>query len=252
MMNTYKARSLMMTKMQNYIPLSMLVVGVFATQTGCVDAGETLRILRNQAPSEGCVIPTGESDQFLSSGIIDTDANGGYLFTPLIESRAVGNNETDRRIFLKSAVVRLRFEDDFFDDATLNRLEDEGLTRFSQPVSGSIPANGSSTLAFELISKQLLVEMAAAVGDGVTRVTADVEIRGTVDGGDVASPTFSYPVEVCTGCLTRNLGACTDVDDSSVQTGGVCQPLQDGFVDCCTAADDSLVCPAVASSAEPE
>ncbi len=237
-----------MKKMQNYIPLSMLVVGAFATQTGCVDAGETLRILRNQEPGASCVVPTDEGAAFLSSGLIDVTADSGYLFTPLVESRAVGDAETDRRVFLEGAVVRLRFAEDFFDDATLTRLEDDGLSYFTQPFSGSIASNGSAALKFEIIPKAVLEEMQSGLAAGeVTRVTAEIEMRGTIDGDDVTSPAYNYPVEVCNGCLNRTIGSCDTIDEEDVQTGGVCQEKQDGVIDCCTAGDGSLVCPAVAS-----
>lgn len=236
-----------MKKMQNYIPLSMLVVSAFAIQSGCVDAGETLRILRNQEPTGLCVVADDESSAFLSSGLIDVTADTGYIFTPLVENRAVGDVETDRRVFIDGAVVRLRFAQDFFDDATINRLEAEGLSYFTQPFSGSIVSNGFGAFRFEIIPRVVLEEMQGNLGAGeFTRITAEVEMRGTIDGKDVTSPTFNYPIEVCNGCLTRDLGPCAALTTDDIQTGGACQEKQDGFVDCCTGTDNSLVCPAVA------
>tara|TARA_R110002073_G_scaffold320759_3_gene496416 strand:+ start:48624 stop:49382 length:759 start_codon:yes stop_codon:yes gene_type:complete len=251
MMNTYKVRSLTMKKMQNYIPLSMLVVGAFATQTGCVDAGETLRILRNQAPDPNCEVPTGEEASFLSSGIIDVAASSGYIFTPLVESRAVEDDATDRRTFLDGAVVKLKFADEFFDAGTLTRLEEEGLSYFTQPFTGSIASNSTAALKFEIVPKRLLEEMQANLGDGeITRITAEIELRGSIDGGDVNSPTYNYPIEVCNGCLSNDLGLCADLATDEIRTGGACQEKQDGVVDCCTDAVGEQVCPAVAPDLE--
>ncbi len=237
------------------IPLSMLLLGAVASQTGCVDASGTIRILRNQAPAEGCVVPTAPDALFLSNGIISADdAQFGYLFTPLVESRAVSNNSTDRRVFLNSAVVRLRFADGFFDDATLDQLEESALSYFSQPVSGSIASDGgTAALSFEIISKELLTQMAGVLGEGeTTRVIAEVEMRGTVDGNEISSPTFEYPVEVCVGCLRESVGTCIGYEGEAAASAGVCQGGQDGVSTCCTNSSGDLVCPAVAEDVPTE
>lgn len=236
-----------MKKMQNYIPLSMLVVSAFATQSGCVDAGETLRILRNQEPTGLCVVADDESSAFLSSGLIDTTADTGYIFTPLVENRAVGDVETDRRVFIDGAVVRLKFATDFFDAATLTRLETEGLSYFTQPFSGSIVSNGLGAFKFEIIPRVVLEEMQGNLPAGeFTRITAEIEMRGTIDGKDVTSPAFIYPIEVCNGCLVQDLGLCAELTTEEIQIGGACQERQDGYIDCCTDLEGEEQCPAVA------
>jgi len=247
-MKTYKARSLIMKKMQNYIPWSVLVLGALTTQSGCVDAGETLRILRNQEPSGACEVSDSAGDAFLSSGIIDVQASAGYLFTPLVENRAVASGVNERLVFVDAAIVDLKFANGFYSDAEVSALDAAGLAKFRQPFSGSIPAGGVSSFAFEVIPKDMLDDMASKLAEGeITRVIADVEIRGTLDGADVASPTFTYPIEVCNGCLTQVIGTCDALPAGDVQIGGACQELQDGVLECCTGADGSLVCPAVAT-----
>lgn len=239
-----------MKKMQNYIPLSMLVVGAFSTLPSCVDAGESLRILRNQAPEDGCSVPGDQGAAFLSQGIIDVGADTGYIFTPLVENRAVANGSTDRRVFVDAAVVRLSFDDRTLNAATISAIEAANLDFFRQPFSGSIEAGGTGAFAFEVISKQALDLISDGLLDTTTRVTAEIEIRGEVDGSDVASPTFTYPIEVCNGCLTNDLGSCSALPNVEIRTGGTCQTQQDGFVDCCTNSAGTSVCPAVEEVAE--
>ncbi|MCP4446158.1 MAG: hypothetical protein GY811_12550 [Myxococcales bacterium] len=243
-----------MKKLQNYIPLSMLVMGAFASQTGCVDAADPLLILRNQAPGDSCTISDDVSADHLSSGRIDVlqiDEVDGYLFTPLVENRAVWSERADRLAFFEAAVVRLKFADDFFSAGELSTLKADGLSHFTQPFSGSIAAEGQSHFIFEIIPKAMLEEMEGKLADDdSTRVTAEIEIRGSIEGSDVSSPTFTYPIVVCKGCLTNVLGACDELSDEEIRPGGSCQIHQDGYVDCCT-SDDGLECPAVAPVVAP-
>ena len=113
----------------------------------------------------------------------------------------------------------------------------------SVPVN--IPAGGLASFAFEVLPKGLLDEIDNRLADGQsTQVVAQVEVLGTLDGSDVESNLFSYPIEVCKGCLIQNLGSCESIISEEINTGGVCQALQDGILDCCTNAEGALVCPA--------
>ncbi len=236
---------------KNYTLLAILAAA-FTTQAGCVDAGESLRILRNQSPTEGCTIsPT--STEFLPSGVIDVAANNGYLFTPIVENRATATEPGQRLAFVDGADVRLKFTEGFYDAARITSLADEGLSRFHQPFSGSIDAGGVSTFLFEVIPWPMLQDMAPKLApQESTRVTVEVEIKGTIDGSGVGSPTFTYPIVVCNGCLTNVLGSCATLPEVDISTGGMCQTLQDGVADCCTRSDGDLACPAVAPAGEQE
>ncbi len=235
--------------MKNYTLLAALAAA-FTTQAGCVDAGESLRILRNQAPTEGCTVSP-SSVEFLPSGVIDVAANNGYLFTPIVENRATASEPGQRLAFVDGADVNLKFTEGFYDAGRITSLADEGLSRFHQPFSGSIDAGGSSTFLFEVITWPMLQDMAPKLAAGEsTRVTVEVEIKGTIDGSSVGSPTFTYPIVVCNGCLSNVLGSCASVTQVDIRTGGMCQTLQDGVEDCCTDTGGGLVCPAVAPAGE--
>ena len=234
-----------MKKLQNYIPLSLLVAGAFATQTGCVDAADSLRILNNQAPGANCVLSATKTGTFVSFGRIDVAATSGYLFSPIVENRTTGDQTTDRKAFVSGAIVTLKFADDFSD------LESGDLASFRQPFSGSIDSGSTTSFGFEVISTELLQEMAGRLGAGeVTRVFAEVEIQAEIDGSGVSTPVFTYPIEVSNGLLYENLGSCDALPDIEFEVGGTCQPLQDGFAHCC---DDSgtLVCSGLQPAPEP-
>lgn len=225
-----------MKKLHNTIPLSLLLAGAFASQIGCVDAADSLRILNNQEPQEGCQTTNADTGNFISFGRIDVAADFGYLFTPVVENRTRGSDLTDRVAFVSGAVVNLELPDGVTEPAQSN------LISFRQPFSGSIESGGTATFAFELISKDLLDHLAPQIGDGeVVRIFAEVEMKAEIDGSEVSSPIFTYPIEVSNGLIYENLGSCDALPDIEFDEGGTCQPLQDGFAHCCDGAD-GLVC----------
>ena len=215
----------------------------------CTDSGKSVRVLQNQAPEPGCVVPT-DQGAFIPRGRIDTNADSGYLFTPLVQSTVTEseNGSTDRVMFIEGADVELSFAPGFFSDAEIGGLESSGLVNFSQAFSGSIFPDGFTSFAFIVVPKPLLDAIGDKLSDGgATVVTASVTVFGELDGGDIESNPFNYPIEVCEGCMLIDNGPCTELpDDFEPLTGGNCQVLQDFPIDCCTSIDGDAVCPAVA------
>ena len=221
-----------------------VLVGAFGL-SACADGGDTIQILRNQLPQAGCVVPDSDTGTFLPRGRIESTAADGYLFTPLVENRAVQNAAAERTVFVNGANVDLKFSGDLFSDGEIKAFNDAGLTRFKQSFSGSIRAGGLASFAFEVLPKGLLEEIDSRLGVGeFAQVIAEVEVLGSLDGGEIESNLFSYPIQVCKGCLLQNLGSCDALISDDVNTGGVCQALQDGLLDCCTDAEGAQVCPA--------
>ncbi|MBP8806424.1 MAG: hypothetical protein KBG48_21690 [Kofleriaceae bacterium] len=226
----------------------------------CVDndADAGMVILRNVAPEAGCVAST-ESNVFQSSGKIQVDAPVGYVFTPLVRNDMTtveGQNLTQRTIFIESIDATIGFLDpEVFTEAELTQLEADGLTRFRTPASGSIDPNGGLvTLQAVIVPPELLAAIAPKLTPQRDRITLDVRVqaRGTNAGTSVTSNSFRYPVLVCRDCLAGVVGACDTIDpDGTYQQGGACNPLQDGLVDCCTTAEGTLRCPAVATPTSP-
>jgi hypothetical protein len=209
-----------------------------ALAAGCTtESGESMVILHNQVPGEGCILSGDPADTFVSRGVIDVAASEGYVFTPVVESRIARN---DRLIALRGADVELSFPDSFSADV------DEGLIRFSQAFSGTIDPLGTVGLGFVIIPRGLLDEIAGRLNGGSVQVTAEVVVFGDLDGSDVESVPFIYPVDVCEDCLKIDRGECSALpDDFEAEQGGACNPLQDDVADCCT-SDGVDVCPAPA------
>lgn len=225
----------------------------------CVDnnADSGLVILRNVAPELGCTVDPGSSS-VRTSGVIEDDAVGGYVFTPVVRNDLVtfdGENITAKSIFVSGARVTIDFYDpDLFTAAEQTTFDTDGLTKFVVPSSGAIdPDGGLQTFHLEIVPAELIAKiapkLAAVTTTPIPSTVLDVRVQffGTRAGDDVSSNTFRYPVEVCHGCLTNVLGPCDMLPDGEPRAGGVCGPDQDGVTDCCVAADGTtLVCPAVA------
>jgi hypothetical protein len=219
--------------------LAGLLVAALATSTGCADQGdESLMILGNTQPGNDCQL-SNSATMFQTRGRIDTQAVTGYLFTPLVSNRATRTQSqmVSRVAFIEGANVDLSFPGG-------GDPGNSSLTSFAQPFSGSIsPNGGQSTFAFEIIPKATLDAMGLASGE-IVQVIADVQVYGTMDGNDIDSNTFHYPIDVCNGCLYQNLGDCTALPEGYMGTeGGKCQALQDGVLECCNSGGTEI-CPA--------
>lgn len=218
----------------------------------CVDTGvgAPLRILGNVAPADGCVVDSG-SMTFQDDGVIDASSPFGYVFTPSVRNdltAAEGEPISPKTIYITHARVQLAFYDPDFEDIT----SDESLLDFRVPIGGSIEPNGGrGGFSFEITPPELLqlieARLPAPTMDNPfprTAIDAQIQIFGTRGGGggEEDSNVFRYPIEVCIGCLENDMGACMSLPAGfQARTGGACNVLQDGVVDCC---DNFMVCPA--------
>jgi hypothetical protein len=206
--------------------------------SACTDAGNTLIVLQNQVPGDGCTVSADRSAEFIPRGRIDAAAEDGYLFTPLVQNVATATeNDNQRILFVEGADVTL--SGDF--------EADDSLTSFSQAFSGSLLPGDLASFAFIIVPEQLVRDLGEALPDnGEIAVNAEITVFGNVDGGDIESQPYKYTVDVCDGCTLIDNGPCTAIPaEFEGSTGGACQPLQDGQIDCCTSSDGELVCPAV-------
>jgi hypothetical protein len=218
-----------------------------ALAAGCTtDAGESMIIVQNQVPTDGCVVPSGDSANFLGRGRIDAQATEGYIFTPLVESlvAADASKQSARIVAVRGADVDIEFPDGFLSASDEAGLRDDRLTRFSTAFSGSIRTGGKTSFAFVILPQGLLTRVGGLLGTGEeVEATAKISVFGDLDGEDVESVPFVYPIAVCQGCMKVDNGDCESLGDSfEPSQGGVCNQLQDKQVDCCTTGG-AEVCP---------
>ncbi len=234
--------------------LGIALAGALVALGGaCTDGGDPLIILQNQDPGEGCTISASQSDTFISRGLIDTQADSGYVFNPIVQNNAIApatDTAPPRIATIQGAEVSLTLQSGF----TLSGVPDN-LLHFTRRFGGTIqPDGGVTAFSFAILDPALLDAIGQSLGAGSdpVEVNAKVTIFGNLNGSGVESQPFYYPILVCNGCMQRSVGACADLaQDFVASTGGQCNALQDFYTDCCTEGDGSLTCPAVAPTTTP-
>lgn len=219
------------------VRLALFGAAAIAASACTSEGGAGFFIVQNQDPDEGCTIPTDVGSGFLSSGIIDSNASSGYLFTPVVQSlfSPSETGDVDHVIFVQGADVALEFPGGDFSNRSAVR----------QMFSGAIFPGSTTSFGFEIVPADLLGEIGGTLGPGQrTNVRAEINMFGNADGEPVDAEPYWYNVEVCNGCLMEVLESCDIPDGYTIRTGGACQMLQDGVVTCCMDDTLGLLCPA--------
>lgn len=239
-----------------------LALGLGACVDGNADSG--LTVLQVIAPELGCTFPTGSTGTLQASGLIESDAGGGYLLAPEVRNDLTlveGEAKSPKTIFITGARVEIEFYDTtLFSADEQATLAANGLTRFLVPFAGSVePNGGTAVLPFETVPPALLRMIGEKLPppsdtNPAPRAVLDVRFRevGTRGGGDVESNLFRFPVQVCNDCLTNDLGHCAFLAPTTpVRTGGLCQVSQDAVLDCCIDDRDDLEVPCMEGEQPP-
>lgn len=242
--------------------LSILVLVPLAASVGCVaeTGGEAMVIRQNLAPGDsGCTFMPSPTAPFYSRGAIDLLSPVPYAMTPLIESRitAVMGQESQQTIALRGARVDLELGPISFEvNGAVQTNETTEIVKFRSLFSAPLAPNGGfSTAHFDVLPTTALATIRGKLPAGAIHVhaqaVATVVVYGDLGGDEVEGVPFVYPVTVCDDCVVNVLSAtCPLPMGTTVRTGNVCNPFQDGVVDCC-GAGAGLRCPATVSTTPP-
>lgn len=223
--------------MTSQTTLSWISIGLAALiASGCtVDAGDSLFLLHNKALDESCNVPVEKEALFLSRGLLDAQYGFAYTFSPLVESRTRTIDENDpleRAILIEGAEIELELPDGVSVAADA--------TRFTQRFSGTLEPGTLSAFSFDIIPSVVTQAVGNVLQVGErTQILAKIKIFGKLGNGTVESPQFTYPVQVCNGCIPVQLCA-----NYKLPPKMLCLPGQDGFEpNCCIDAAGALICP---------
>jgi hypothetical protein len=248
---------------------------------GCVaDSGDEAFVIRNNlaAGDTSCAFTPQLTAASTSRGTLNTRSPDPYLLAPLIESRitAATGQESLRTVSLMGAKIDLAVgpitvvdgqgnttfscavegATPCFDAAASADLAAGGITRFRSLFSAPLAPNmGLTAATFDLVPTTLVREIQRKVGalaaDAHLRaqVVATARVYGQLNGSEVESPPFVFPVTVCNDCVVNILPtSCAQTPKSFVaRKGNPCNPYQDGVLDCCQEGT-SLICPAVGTA----
>lgn len=186
------------------------LLGISVTALGCAaDGGTSMIILHNISPEvmdEGATCafsPT--SEDFVSAGMLDLETPQDYTFSPAIKGglTADPNTATNRHIVLKGADVILKAAPSARSQMAIDSIGEENLRR-TVVTSGTIqPGTDSRVAIFLPLIDQ---NQAALLGnnaflDEPTQIVARVQVFGEVDGNDVETDFFEYPITLCRDCV---------------------------------------------------
>ncbi len=192
------------------LPLALLAL------CACEDQAASIQILQMQALDLGeCTASTSEADS-VGKGTIDLAINQNYRIRPYVQNNmldviAVNQfKETDGRIdthdvLLTSAVIKY---------TALDQLSANIPAQVNIPVSGSVPVDGAAVMDVEVLTSAMIQEIRQSAEFLVfdaqsnvrpTRASVTLIIRvtlkgATLDGTEVESNEFAFPIEVCNGC----------------------------------------------------
>lgn len=179
---------------------------------GCDNPETSLTIVQIQPLGSNCTVSTSESE-FMTRGIVDVAIARRYTLYPLVSNNMIdltnakGYSDGDGR--QDTHAVRLK------EVSYSIKGEIEGLdtTSFTQKISGTIPVQSQSVVGFNILSSELIKQIREAnfqtilgssfsATTGSADVTISFSIKGeTLDGNEVETETYSFPLEICSGCL---------------------------------------------------
>ncbi len=179
--------------------------------SGCADDNPGLVVTGNVQADEMCLFAPG-GGAFVARGVYDVAFPHGYYVAPLFNSWLVARAPLrpatpavePNAIQIEGAVVELTAQDGSALPITTSSFT-VAASAFVPPALGVAPGVGTSLV--EAIPASVATELAGALGGGTTTIVARLTFFGRTTGGSVidANP-WSWPVEVCTGCLAAPCG----------------------------------------------
>lgn len=211
------------------VGLALLVAAPFALlgPVGCADNKSSIFIRSVLAKPDDCLFVPDPASATIGQGTIDLQFTDTYAPFFLVGNQLVpqGNDNT-----LKTETSRISLQGA---EVSLSATGGGQLANFTTTISGTIdPVNGPEP-GYGVTQIVLIPPGAvSAPGSFIATVTVFGE---TLGNQDVETGEFSFPIEVCDGCLvffnkeSQDAGTCVAPQGDPE---GLCQPGQDGPTDC--------------------
>jgi hypothetical protein len=214
-------------------------------------------ILNNQVPMSsggGCTIPVEptiyQGQGTLDVSIVRSGLPSAYQFFPLIENNLPGSTGSldPNQIHLSGFTIDIApiGEVPTAIASIFATLKGSALLHYQVPSSGGISSGGGMISAivdaFPVALAQQLLQSGGLGLDPSLTVNLTIQALGTTNNGTkMQSDPFSYPVDVCAGCLVANVASCPYAA-APANPGNPCNPSQDTPIDCCL-DNGQLLCP---------
>ena len=219
--------------------------------SGCAREQESLIVLHSPAWDGGCTVD-GNNDVALTQGVLDVSFGTPYMMPAALfnqnvnQQPTVTNNRVDNgELQLSGADVQLRMPQapEVIDDL---EAQNEAFVEFTVDVPTLSLASGERQgVLVEVVSQAAAVALADSVearlgANARPTLVVDTTFRALRSGnrrgkvGEIESRVYSFPIELCVGCLFTC--ATCEPDGTCPQnaapgfTGGVCGNAQDFLV----------------------
>lgn len=250
--------------MRSIINRGLLLVAAASTLMACAEDVPELFIVQNNTLDDQCEIRNAASEIAQSIGFLDLFISNQYIMYPVVENVLVGSDSVTFQTGAGGGGEGLSGAEWEANRITMTRASIEfdapdalGVplpSDFEIPLSGGLGPGDAAVVGLQVINasigntlatSQLLQQRGATV-----TILLRLKFFGvTASGREIDSNVFTYPVQLCVGCLlevpaeaidpafpTPNCRVTEDFDSTSLE---VCSPGQDEAIDC------RAVCPLV-------
>ena len=204
---------------KNFKQLLVLVTGLamFAGLVGCQDREVGMNILEMKPIDPSSCLAVGDEGAFRAGGVVDLALRTNYEVHPLVENNMVDTvtikslDSTDARVSTNSIVLRSAI----IEYTALDQLSANIQAQRIIPLSGTIGIGQQLLITgLDLFSSDMLEQFRSAdefllIDGGEARprrtdaeIIAHIRLKGeTLDGREIESNEFLFPVRVCNGCM---------------------------------------------------
>ncbi len=169
---------------------------------GCSVDNLSLLILYNKAAESDCSV-VGEAGLRVPSGVLDLEAGQGYVFNALVRNSVVAAPaDLNRHVaFIEGADVELAAASTLRSQEIVDLLG-PGKNRTQYSTADVNPGGGMNVVQFFIIDPEQAQALGEIVGaDERVQILAKTRVFGTLDGDQIASPYYSYPITLCSQCI---------------------------------------------------
>jgi hypothetical protein len=234
--------------------LGALVAVVLIASAGCAGDQESLIVTHAPAwPSNGeCVVEAGQSAGMLG-GTLDLEFATPYLMPAVLLNQLQTQQGATRSTGIDNSEVQLRSVDVELELPQAPELieglreVDDALVEFRVPLATvSIPGGARHGVAVEVVPRPTAIVLgedlarfqpstpSAPGASAVLRLLANVTFNASYTSGRagmIASREFSFPIDICVGCMIDCSGCPNRVCPAEpIWTGFICGNAQDAFM----------------------
>jgi hypothetical protein len=208
----------------------LMAIMLAVTVAGCNRFPDlSIQVTANLEPDEATCTVQAEQERLVLRGLYDLNVEAPYTMAPRIESYIVDNSTeiqgASGNIRINSFDVTIKLPDNQVPDFGESLPNPYRITTSAVIPPSAAPGGVQRSVAAAPMIPVAYQDVLRTVESQFGSIVLDVRANGTTAGGfNQQSPAFSWPIELCSGCL--GIADCPD------DTEGTCLPGQDSWTYC--------------------